>query len=53
MSHYDKEREEELEQIKRWPESEERIDIIGQNGNTGDHYEILDNEKAESNAKSD
>lgn len=21
-----------------WPESEERIDIIGQNGNTGEHY---------------
>lgn len=21
-----------------WPESEERIDIVGSNGNTGEHY---------------
>ena len=32
-----------LKTLKReWP-TEERIDIIGPNGNTGDHYAILDN----------
>ena len=25
-----------------WPDTEERIDIIGSNGNCGDHYEVID-----------
>lgn len=25
-----------------WPDSEERIDIIGTNGNTAEHYAIVD-----------
>ena len=25
-----------------WPEDESRIDIIGQNGNTAEHYEVAD-----------
>jgi len=26
-------------EARRWPPTEERIDIIGPNGNTGEHYE--------------
>lgn len=44
MSHYDEERETtrctrnmNAEQAKEWP-TEERINTIGQNGNTGAHY---------------
>ena len=28
-----------MEQPKAWPESSERIDIIGHNGPTGEHYD--------------
>ena len=41
MNNHDEQREQELErQQKEWPEDDERIDIIGQNGNTGEHYDI-------------
>ncbi len=31
-----------LEKIKKWEEAERRMEIIGQNGNDGDHYNELD-----------
>ena len=31
-----------IEKIKRWEAAEQRMEIIGQNGNDGDHYSKLD-----------
>ena len=31
-----------IEKIKAWEEAEKRMEIVGQNGNTGEHYKELD-----------